>query len=115
MRVILASGRGLLSGWLIALTIPLLIDPHTIAAWSSAGVGDQSRVGLAVVELLGAALFAFEVPIVVGFWLLVASFILAAVIHIRHNETPWWLGAYSVAGSFLLYFTRRALVTTRIR
>ena len=54
MRVILASGRGLLSGWLIAATISLLIDPHTIVAWS------------------------------------------AAVIHIHHDEMPWWLAVYSL-------------------
>jgi hypothetical protein len=29
MRVIVASGRGLLSGWLIAVAIPLLVDAHT--------------------------------------------------------------------------------------
>ena len=114
MRLILASGRGLLSGWLIALTIPLLIDPHTIAVWSAAGLGDRSRVGLAIIELLGAALFAFEVPIVVGLSLLFASFIPAAAIHIRHNEMPWWLGAYAIAGLLLLHFTRRALLATTV-
>ena len=109
MRVILASGRGLLSGWLIAATIPLLIDPHTIVAWSAAGLGNRSRVGLAAIELLGAALFAFELPVVTGFVLLLASFIAAAVIHIHHDEMPWWLAVYSFAGILLLYFTRRAL------
>jgi hypothetical protein len=78
MRVILASGRGLLSGWLIAATVPLLVDSHSIAAWSAAGVGDGWRVGLAAMELLGAALFAFEVPAVAGFALLLASFVIAA-------------------------------------
>ena len=72
MRVILTSGQGLLSGWLIAATIPLLIDPHTIAAWFVAGLGDRSRVGLASVELFGAALFAFELSVVAGFALLLA-------------------------------------------
>lgn len=114
MRVILASGRGLLSGWLIAATIPLLIDPHTIAAWSAASLADRSRVGLATIELLGAALFAFELPVVAGFALLLTSFIAAAVIHIHHNEMPWWLAVYSIAVILLLYFTRRALRRTAI-
>jgi len=109
MRVILASSRGLLSGWLIAATIPLLIDAHTIVAWSAAGLGNRSRVGLAAIELLGAALFAFELPVVAGSALLLASFIAAAVIHIQHDEMPWWLAVYSFAGILLLYFTRRAL------
>lgn len=39
--MMVASGRGLLSGWLIAATITLLVDPHIIAAWSAAGVGDR--------------------------------------------------------------------------
>jgi hypothetical protein len=108
MRVTVASGRGLLSGWLIAATIPLLIDPHTIAAWSAAGVGDRWRLGLAAIELLGAVLFAFELPAVVGFALLLASFALAAVIHISRDETPWWLAVYLIAGILLLYCTRRA-------
>jgi hypothetical protein len=108
MRAILASGRGLLSGWLIAATVPLLVDPHTIAAWSAAGVGDRWRVELAAMELLGAALFAFEVPAVVGFALLLASFVIAAVIHISHDEMPWWLAVYLIAGILLVYCTRRA-------
>jgi hypothetical protein len=95
----------LLSGWLIAVTIPLLADPHTVAAWSAAGLGAPSRVALASVELLGAALFAFEFPVVTGFVLLLGSFIAAAVVHIHHNEMPEWLMAYSLATMGLLYGT----------
>jgi hypothetical protein len=105
MRIIIASGRGLLSGWLIAATVPLLADPHAIAAWSAAGLGARSRVGLAAVEVLGAGLFAFERPVVAGFVLLLGSFIAAAAIHIRHDEMPWWLAAYSFAGLVLLSCT----------
>jgi hypothetical protein len=108
VRAIVASGRGLLSGWLIAATIPLLVDPHTIATWSAAGVGDRWRVALAAIELPGAMLFAFELPAVVGFVLLLASFVIAAVIHISHDEMPWWLAVYLIAGILLLYCTRRA-------
>jgi len=109
MRVNLASCRGLLSGWLVAATIPLLFDPHTIAAWSAAGLGNRSRVALSAVELLGATLFAFERSVVAGFALLLASFSLAAVIHVHHGEMPWWLAAYSIAGILLLHLTRRGL------
>jgi hypothetical protein len=108
MRIIIASGRGLLSGWLIAATVPLLADPHAIVAWSAAGLGARSRVGLAAVEMFGAGLFAFEHSVVAGFVLLLGSFIAAAAIHIHHNEMPWWLAAYSVAGAVLLYCTLRA-------
>jgi hypothetical protein len=66
VRVILASGRGLLSGWIIAMTVPLLMSAHAIEASSYAGLGDASRIGLARVELLGAVLFAFEVPVAAG-------------------------------------------------
>jgi hypothetical protein len=109
MRIIIASGRGLLSGWLIAATFPMLADPHAIVAWAAVGLGARSRVGLAAVEMLGAGLFAFERPVVAGFVLLLGSFIAAAAIHIHHNEMPWWLAAYSVAGFVLLCCTRRAL------
>jgi hypothetical protein len=57
---------------------------------------------------LGAVLFAFELPAVVGFALLLASFALGAVIHISRDETPWWLAVYLIAGILLLYCTRRA-------
>jgi DoxX-like family len=106
MRVTVASGRGLLAGWLIAATLPLLLNPHSVAAWSSTGLGDPARVALAAVELLGAALFAFERTIVAGFALLVASFVAAAVIHLHHDEMPWWLIAYAVTAILLLYCTR---------
>ena len=53
-------------------------------------------------------LFAFELPAVVGFALLLASFALGAVIHISRDETPWWLAVYLIAAILLLYFTRRA-------
>jgi hypothetical protein len=109
MRSSIASGRGLLSGWLIAATVPLFADPHAIAASSAAGLGARSRVALAAVEILGAALFAFEFSVVAGFVLLLGSFVAAAAIHIHQNEMPWWLAAYTVAGMVLLYCTLRAL------
>jgi hypothetical protein len=98
----------LLSGWLIAVTVRLLTDPYAVAAWSAAGAGERSRVGLASVELLGAALFAFDTSVVAGFVLLLGSFIGAAAIHIHHGELPWWLAAYSAAGIIMLYCTLRA-------
>jgi hypothetical protein len=107
MRVILGSCRGILSGWLIAVTIPLLADPRSIAAWSATGLGDSSRIGFATVELLGAALFAFERTAVAGFALLLGSFVVAAILHLHHREIPWWLAAYTLTGMLLLYFTRR--------
>jgi hypothetical protein len=108
VRVNLASGRGLLAGWLIALTIPLLFDPHSIAAWSAAGLGDASRIALAAIEVAGAALFAFERVALAGFALLLASFIPAAVIHVHHDEAPWRLALYSIAALLLSLYTRRA-------
>jgi hypothetical protein len=100
----------MLSGWLIKATIPLLVSPHAFAEWSAAGVGSGARVALAGVELLGAALFAFEGPLTIGFALLSLSFVYAAVIHVRHGEMPWWLGGYFVGCVLLLYWTRRARV-----
>jgi hypothetical protein len=108
MRVILGSWRGILSGWLIAATVPLLANPRSIAAWTAAGLDDRSRIGLATVELLGAALFAFERTAAAGFALLLAAFVAVAVVHMHHREMPWWLAAYSLAGIGLLYLTRRA-------
>jgi len=109
VRTRLASGRGLLGGWLIATTMPLLFNPHTIAAWSATGLGDASRIALASVEIAVAALFAFERATVAGFALLLASFIPAAVIHVHHDGAPWWLALYSIAAIPLLFLTRRAL------
>jgi hypothetical protein len=100
VRVILASGRGLLSGWIIAMTVPLLMSAHAIAASSSAGLGDASRIGRATVELLGAVLFAFEVPVAAGS-------------HAHHHEAPWWLALYAIAGAVLLYLNAPRHARTR--
>jgi hypothetical protein len=108
VRVSLASSRGLLGGWLIAASAPLLLDPHMIAQWHAAGLGDWSRVVLATLEILGAAMFAFERTGLAGFALLLASFVSAAVIHLHHGQAPWWLAVYAIMGAVLLYFTRRA-------
>jgi hypothetical protein len=99
VRIILASARGLLGGWLIAMTIPLLINQRAITALSAAGLHDQYRVALAAIEMLGAALFAFEAPAAVGLVLLLASFIAAAAIHLYHGDKPWWLAVYATAGN----------------
>jgi hypothetical protein len=107
VRVNLSSCRGLLSGWLVAVTVPLLVHPHTIAAWSATGLGDRARIALAAAELLGAALFAFERTVMAGFTLLLMTFVLAAVIHVHHDEMPYSLAAYSIAGTLLVYLTRR--------
>jgi hypothetical protein len=108
VRVNVASGRGLLAGWLIAMTIPLLIDPRSITAWSAAGLGDAYRITLAAIEVAGAMLFAFERVALAGFALLLASFIPAAIIHIHHDEAPWRLALYSVAAILLSLYTLRA-------
>lgn len=108
MRGAVASTRGILSGWLLKATLPLLVSPHAIAEWTAAGVGDRARVALAATELLGAAFFAFEWSAVAGFILLSLSFADAAVIHVEHGEIPWWLGGYLVASAILLYWTRLA-------
>ena len=98
----------MLSGWLIKATMPLLVSPHAIAEWSAAGLGSGARVALAVIELLGASLFAFEGQVVIGFVLLCVSLIYATVIHVQHGEMPWWLGGYFIGCGLLLYGTRRA-------
>jgi hypothetical protein len=108
VRLAIASARGVLSGWLLAATLPLLVSPHAIAEWTAAGLGDWARVALAVTELLGAALFAFEWSAITGFVLLALSFAYAGFIHLQHGKTPWWLGGYYVASLVLLYWTRRA-------
>jgi hypothetical protein len=107
VRVILSSCRGLLSGWLVALSMPLLVHAHTIAASSAAGLGDHARVALATGEIFGAALFAFERTAIAGFALLLMTFALAAVVHVHHGEMPYSLAAYSVVGAILLYLTQR--------
>jgi hypothetical protein len=105
MRLILASARGLLGGWLVAVTMPLLFDPHVVAAWDAAGLGNRSRVALATLELLGAVLFAFDAQAATGFALLLVSFIAAATLHLHLHEIPWWLAAYAIVGGLLLRFT----------
>jgi DoxX-like family len=101
VRVAVASARGILGGWLLKATLPLLVSPHAIAEWTAAGVGDPARVALAVVELLGAVLFAFEWTAVVGFLLLTLSFAYAVAIHIQHGEMPWW-----IVCSFIDFWTK---------
>jgi hypothetical protein len=108
VRLSLASARGLLGGWLIAVTVPLLIDPHTIAAWAAAGLGNRSRMTLATVEILGAVLFAFEAQLVTGFALLMVSFVVAATLHLHHHEIPWRLAAYALVGALLLHYSAGA-------
>jgi len=105
VRLTLASARGLLSGWIIALTIPLLIDPRTIAAWSAAGLGGRPRLLLAVIELLGAALFAFETSVVAGLVLLMLTFVAAGAAHLHQGQIPWWLLAYAIAATLLGRYT----------
>jgi len=95
-----------LSGWLIAATVPLLSDASAIDAWARAGLHDGSRLGLAVAEIVGAALFAFELPVVAGFTLLIGSFVVAAAIHVHSHMLPWQLAFYSLAAISLLYCTR---------
>jgi hypothetical protein len=106
VRVGVASARGIVGGWILKATLPLLVSPQAIAEWTAAGVGDRARIALAVVELLGAALFAFEWSAVAGFILLALSFSYAAIIHIQRGELPWWLGGYLVASAILIYWTR---------
>jgi hypothetical protein len=107
VRVNLSGCRGLLSGWLVALTMPLLVHAHTIAASSAAGLGDRARVALATGEIFGAAFFAFERTAMAGFALLLMTFALAAAIHVRHGEMPYSLAAYAIVGAILLYLTQR--------
>ena len=45
---------------------------------------------LAAVELLGAALFAFETPLVAGWALLMASFGAGGLVHLQYGEMGWW-------------------------
>jgi len=105
VRLILASARGLLSGWLIAATMPLLLDPRTMAAWAAVGLGDRSRMALSAIEILGAVLFAFEAQAITGYALLMVSFLVAAILHLHHHEMPWWLAVYAIAGALLLRYS----------
>jgi hypothetical protein len=108
MRLTLASARGLLGGWLLAHTLPLLIDHREIGAWSAMGLGDQLRIALAAIELLGAVLFAFEATMSAGLALLLTAFVIAALIHIHHSQLPWWLAGYAIAALLLWYFSRKS-------
>jgi hypothetical protein len=108
IRLLATSARGLFSGWLLALTVPLLSDAVTISAWNAAGLGDQVRIVLAVVELLGAALFAFETLITAGFALLLGAFAFAAALHAHFGKAPWHLALYAFIAALLLYFTKRS-------
>jgi hypothetical protein len=103
----------LLSGWLAAVTMPLLAHSETIAAWSATGLGDHARIALAAAELIGAALFAFERTAIPGFALLLMTFVLAAVIHLHRGEIPYWLALYTIAGTMLLYMTQRHRIMIR--
>jgi hypothetical protein len=107
MRLIMASLRGHFSGWLLAFTIPLISDTATINAWSNAGLQDEARIGLAMAELFGAALFAFEPLIFTGVVLLLASFAAAAAVHIHNDNAPWHLAVYALVVTLLLYCTKR--------
>jgi len=109
VRTVLASGRGLLGGWLIAATMPLIESTHAIAAGSAEGLGDSVRITLATLELSGAALFAFESSVNIGAWMLLTSFAVAASIHLHNRQLAWWLGAYTVAALLLWCATCRAL------
>jgi hypothetical protein len=113
MRIILASARGLLSGWLIAATLPLLADPQAVTAWTATGHGDRARFALAATELLGAALFAFESPVTAGCVLLMGSLVAAAVIHLHLHQLPWSLAPYALTALLLWLGTRRALRTSQ--
>ena len=113
MPLMLASGRGLLGGWLVAHTLPLLIDHRDISAWTAIGLGDHLRLGLGTIELLGAVLFAFEATITTGFVLLLVAFVIAAIIHIHNGQVPWWLAGYAVAAVPLWYYSRRSAAASQ--
>jgi hypothetical protein len=108
IRLIAASARGLLGGWLLALAVPLLSDAVTISEWSASGLRDQARSGLAIVEILGAALFAFEPLITIGFALLLAALAFAAALHIHFGKAPWHLLFYALISTLLLYLTKHS-------
>ena len=86
MRVLLASTRGLLSGGLIAVAAPLLVnaDPGAVRPV----IGHHLVAGLAAIELLGAALFAFETTVAAGAALLLVAFTAATLIHAHHQQIP---------------------------
>jgi hypothetical protein len=108
MKVALAGCRGLLGGWIVAVTIPLLLAPAAIAQSSVIGLGDRSRIALASAEILGALLFPFQRVVTAGAVLLLAAFLVAAALHFHHGEWPWRLGAYAAAVIVLERFTIRA-------
>jgi len=108
VRVNLAVARGLLAGWILAVTVPLLVDTATIAAWTGIGLGFRLRWTLALVEITGAVLFAFERTVAVGAVLLIATFLVAATLHVRHGLWPWWLGIYALTVVTLARATHQA-------
>jgi len=108
MRLTLVSLRGLLGGWLLAHTLPLLISQQEIGGWSAMGLGDHLRIGLATIELLGAVLFALEATVNAGLALLLTAFVIAALIHIHHGQAAGWLAGYAIATVLLWYFSRKS-------
>jgi len=109
VRVALAGARGLLGGWLIATTVSSLTGPAGLAAWSAAGMGGLNRVAITLPEIVGAALFALEPTMFTGFALLLATLLVAMIVHIRIGEGPWHLAAYALVAAVLLYVTRRTM------
>jgi len=107
VRVDLAAARGLLAGWIVAVTLPLLFKAATIAEWASIGLGDRARWTLASIEIIGALLFAFERTVIPGAVLLITTFLAAAALHIRHGLWPWWLASYAVIVLVLTWVTAK--------
>ena len=108
MRVNLAAARGLLAGWIVAVTVPLLIDAATIAAWTGSGLGARSRWTLALAEISGALLFAFQHTVAVGMVLLIGTFLVAAALHVHHGLWPSRLGIYALCVIVLARATQQA-------
>ena len=107
MRTMLTGIRGLFGGYLFALTLRLLIDPTTIAAWAAAGLGDVGRFGLAGAELIGAVCFTFEKSLLPGAILLFTSFGVASLLHLHAHERPWRFIIYSALTVALMLSPRR--------
>jgi uncharacterized membrane protein YccF (DUF307 family) len=66
-------------------------------------------MAVASAEILGATLFAFEPTVFAGFALLLGTWLVAAIVHIRIGEDPWHLAAYALVAAALLYVTRGAM------
>jgi hypothetical protein len=64
----------------------LLFSVHAAHAFAGAHLPQWFRIAIASVELVGAVLFLLPPTLVVGGRILLATFVVAAIVHILHGQ-----------------------------